>query len=137
MRPWQMKREPNRRERERTKRNGEPDQFVIELAWLKPPPRHPHRNYLRLRRAPGAKRTEHHGDEQAAATTDDERKQNCQDRATSFSFVRPSESDAVEHQPINSGNQTAAEWNHLQRPGRSVGKGDDAEREIGRASCRE
>ncbi len=64
--------------------------------------------------APGAKRAEHHCDQEATSAANDERQQNGQDRAASLSLMGTGKSDAIDYQRPDACDQTAANRNHLQ-----------------------
>src|SRR6266508_5593431 len=66
-----------------------------------------------VRRGPGAHK--HKSDEQSAAATNYQRKENCQNGATSVGFMSARQPDAVAHKRPNAGYQSATERYDLQR----------------------
>src|SRR5215475_13982658 len=81
-----------------------------------------------MRRRPSAHCTEHERDQQSAAARNYQRKKNGQNGAASVGFMSARQPDAVTYEGPNSGYQSAANRDDLQRTSGALRKSHNAER---------
>jgi len=131
----QTERQPNPAACHRRDRNREPDQLVIEIIRRNSSPDQTHGF---AQRRPGARSmpvqeraepAEEHDQEQETAANN-QRQEDGQERFAGGRRMRAAQADAIEHDVIDEGNETAADRHHGKQVGGAAGETDHAKRRL-------